>query len=390
MVKNLLRSTGIAVAEAFETGRRRSNPPLGHWISLPEVERIARTRMDPVAWDNYASGNADDITLGWNRAAFDRIALQPRYLGELNRTTSAITLFGDPLPFPILLAPTGLQRVLHPQGESATAAGAGRYGMPMVVSSMSTTPIEDIARIATASLWFQLSIDQARGFTREQVQRAADAGCKALCVTVDTPSFGPRDAIARAQIARSSTATLQSWLTRQRFRLATPHYRSREDGALSGKAVTWADVAWLRSVTALPIVLKGVLHPADARAAAEGGIDGLIVSNHGGRNLDTSLATLDALPGIVAAAGDRCVVMLDGGVRRGTDIVKALALGARAVMIGRPYLYGLTLAGADGVARVIELLQREYVMAMALTGQTDPTAVDPEILFAPSTLSRTR
>jgi 4-hydroxymandelate oxidase len=388
-VKNIVRGALHALATELDSRRlARAGGPRGpiapsRAFNLFDIEAAARQRMDRVAWANFAGGNADEITLRWNREAFDRTALRPRFLGDLSSLTTTIELFGHRMPSPILLAPAGMQRAVHPGGELDTAKGAGRRGTTMIVSSMSTTPIEAIAETASAPLWFQLYLIRDRAFSREHIHRASEAGCKVLCVTVDTPSLGPRNRIDRSIAARPWGSTmLQEWLTRTRFALPTPHYRAMDQGHLSGRAVTWADIEWLRAETRLPIVLKGILDPKDAAEAGARGIDGLIVSNHGARNLDTCIASLDALSAIAEAVGDRCTLLLDGGVRRGTDIVKALALGARAVLIGRPYIWGLHLAGAAGVERVIEILEGELLMAMALTGQTDPARVDRSILVA--------
>ena len=376
--RQALRSAGQMAALSLIPGGSHAQPrttsPPGlpaEILNLSEVETLAKDRMDPVAWEYFASGNADDITLRWNREAFERMGLRPHFLGDLSTLKTGTTLLGQELPYPILLAPAAFQRVIHPDGEVAVAIGAAARKTTMVVSSASTTPIEEVARAAQAPLWFQLYVDRDRGFTGEQVRRAMDAGCRVLCVTVDSPSFGPRNRSERVHF------TLPKGL-------CTPHFRVGA-GALTseGKPVTWGDLEWLRSITTLPIVLKGILHPVDAAQAARRHLDAIIVSNHGARNLDTSLATLDALPDIVAAVDRQCPVLMDGGVRRGTDIVKALALGASAVLIGRPYLYGLCMGGAAGVTRIIEILEREFVMALALTGQTDPAHVSADVLWRP-------
>ena len=375
--REALRSAAQMAALSFlpesTSEQRAASPqrPSAEPLSLFEVEALAREKMDPAAWEYFASGNADDLTLRWNREAFERMGLRPRFLGDLSGLTTRTRLFGEDLPYPILLAPAAFHRVIRPDGELAVANGAAPSKTTMVVSSASTTPIEEIAAAAHAPLWFQLYVDRNRGFTREQVRRATDAGCRVLCVTVDSPSFGPRNRVARAQFALPKG-------------LDTPHFRMDEGGRLpQGKPATWEDLDWLRSTTTLPIVLKGILHPADAAQAARRHLDGIIVSNHGARNLDTSLATLDALPDIVAAVQQRCPVLMDGGVRRGTDVLKALALGASAVLIGRPYLYGLCIDGAAGVARALDILQREFKMALALTGQPDPAHVSDDILWPP-------
>ncbi len=348
-----------------------SRQGVGEPLNLLEYEAHARGTMDPVAWEYFASGNADDITLRWNRDAFERMGLRPRFLGDLSTHQTSIRLFGQDHPYPVLLAPAAYHRVIHPEGELAVARGAVARNTTMVVSSATTTAIEDVAKATTGPLWFQLYLDRDRGFSEEQVRRAVAAGCRVLCVTVDSPTYGPRNRPERVQF------DLPKGLVTPHFRLGQSQYGS------SGNPVTWSDLDWLRSITSLPIVLKGILHPQDAAEAIQRRVDGIIVSNHGGRNLDTSLATLDALPDVVRAVDGRCPVLMDGGIRRGTDVVKALALGASAVLIGRPYLYGLCVAGAAGVSRVLEILHREVTMALALTGQVDPARVSAEILWRP-------
>ena len=299
-------------------------------LSLPEFEERARLCMTPMAYEYVASGAADEHTVRWNRDAFDRIRLRPRVLRDVASVDTRVTLFGREHGFPILLAPTAYQRVLHPEGEIATARGAAAAGITWIVSVGTTTPIQEIAGATAAPLWFQLYFQSDLVFTRDLVQQAEASGCEVLCLTVDSPIIGPRNRQARAGFRLPPEMT-------------TPHLYDighRQQAVMDPRrvATTWQDVEWLRGVTTLPLVLKGILDGADASRGIEAGAAGIVVSNHGGRNLDTAVAAIDALPEVVEHVGGRVPVLVDGGIRRGTDVLKALALGAAAVLIGRPVL----------------------------------------------------
>lgn len=343
------------------------------WVSLPHLEELASEILPRGIYDFIEAGAADEHTVRWNRDAFARIRLRPRVLQDVAAVDTGVTLLGDRLRSPILLAPTAYHRMLHADGELATAAGAGMAGIPWVVSTSTNTSIEEIAAATSAPLWFQLYVQSDREFTRDLVERAQAAGCRALCLTVDTPVLGARDR------QRRSGFTLPPGM-------ATPHLYDvssgrREVSDLGRVVVTWSDVEWLRSLCRVPLVLKGILDPRDAARALLSGADALIVSNHGGRNLDTVPAAIDALEPVVQEVAGRIPILMDGGVRRGTDILKALALGAAAVLIGRPYCYALALAGAPGVARAIQLLEEELVMALMLTGRANVPAVTRDVLW---------
>lgn len=342
-------------------------------VSLPDMEQAAKRVMSHMAYEFVASGAADEHTLRWNREAFDKIRLRPRILHDVARTSTEISLFGRKLPSPVLLAPTAYHRLYHPQGELDTARGAGAAGATYVISTNTNTPIEDIVRVAKGPLWFQLYIQSDRGFTREVVERVQAAGCQALCLTVDTPSIGARNRQQKAKFELPPG-------------LATPYMYDRNVGKrsplASGRSTdTWKDVEWLRSFTKVPLLLKGVMTGDDARRGVAAGAAGIIVSNHGARNLDGLPATIDALPEVVNAVGGGVPVLMDGGVRRGTDVAKAMALGANAVLIGRPYLYGLALGGKDGVNRVLGLLDKELQMALMLLGRSSVTELNRSVLW---------
>lgn len=351
--------------------------PLDDLLTVTDFEARARARMEPALFDYYAGGADAESTLAANLDAFSRVRLRPRVLVDCSQIDVSTALLGQSLAFPALLAPTAFNRLGHPDGERAAARAAGAAGTPMVVSTMASTPIEEIAAAATGPLWFQLYVFRDRGFTRELVARAEAAGVKALVLTVDAPRLGRRlrdtrngftlpDGITVSHLETSGRPDVARWSGSSSFFEFTHQ--------LWDPSLTWEVIAWLRSLTTLPIVVKGILTGEDAARAIGYGVDAIAVSNHGGRQLDGAVATLDALPAIAATVGDRVPLLLDGGVRRGTDIVKALALGATAVMVGRPYLWGLATAGEVGVRRVLDILREELELALALLGC--PTARD--------------
>jgi 4-hydroxymandelate oxidase len=347
-------------------------------ICLADFEALAKAKMPAMAWEYVTAGAGDELTVRWNQEAYQRIRLKPRVLVDVSKLDTRVNLFGQEHAFPILLAPTAAQKLIHAEGELATARGAGAAGTAMVLSCFSSTSLEDVAAVARSPLWFQLYLQPDHGFTRELVQRAEAGGCRALCLTVDTPILGARNREARAAVKQPPMPNLKGFRDEDRLHTGSLEvFSSMLDAAMS-----WKDVEWLRSFAKIPLVLKGVMNPDDADRAAKSGVAGVIVSNHGGRNLDTLPATIDALPQVVDKVAGRIPVLVDGGIRRGTDMLKALALGANAVFIGRPYLYGLGAAGAAGVTQVINILQREFQMAMALTGRTNIGSIDRSVILA--------
>ena len=343
-------------------------------VNLADHEAHARQHLDDNAWAYFSGGAADEITLRANRTAWSDLSLWPRVLRPLAGGHTRVNLLGRTLEHPILLAPVAYQRLAHPDGERASAYAAAALGAGMVLSTQASVSLEAVAQAVRPDpgrgpLWFQLYLQHDRGFTQALVQRAESAGYEALVLTVDAPSSGVRDRERRAGfrlppgVGAVNLAGLQAPST---FR-PRPGQSALFDDLLH-HAPTWDDIAWLQSITRLPVLLKGVLHPADARLAVSVGAAGLIVSNHGGRTLDTAPATASALPRVVQAVGGALPVMVDGGIRRGTDVLKAMALGASAVLVGRPAIWGLANAGAAGVAHVLRLLRDELEIAMALTG----------------------
>ena len=377
--REILLGSGAASVISLASGAMAEMPAasstqvLEDIVSLPDMELAAKRVMSHMAYEFVASGVADEHTLRWNTEAFEKIRLRPRILQDVAKTSTEVSLFGRTLQSPVLLAPTSFHRLYHPDGELGTARGAGAAGATYVVSTNTTTPIKEIADAATAPLWFQLYIQSDRGFTKEVVERVQAAGCQALCLTVDFPTGGPRNRQEKAKFKLPPS-------------LSTPYMYDRNMGlrrdiAGDRPTQTWKDVEWLKSFTRVPLLLKGVMTAEGAQRGIVAGADGIIVSNHGARNLDGLPATIDALPEVVTAVGGKVPILMDGGVRRGTDIVKALALGARAVLIGRPYVYGLAVGGADGVNRVLSLLNRELRMSLMLLGRSSVSSVDRSVLW---------
>jgi 4-hydroxymandelate oxidase len=363
----------MARSKVKVTGRREAPVRTFEALSVQDFEQAARGVLPDAVYEFIAGGAADEITVRWNREAFDHLRLSPRVLADVSRVQTGLSLLGTELPHPILLAPAAYQKLVHPEGELAAARGAASSGAVFVLSSNATVSLEDVARAGGAPLWFQLYVQSDREMNREMIERAAAAGCKALCVTVDTPVLGPRNREQRAGFSLPPGLSLpmnpQNLKARQKSALG-----SQEAGRRV--SVTWKDIEEFRALSTIPVVLKGILHPDDAEQAARIGVSGIIVSNHGGRNLDTALATVDALPRIVDRVGARMPVLVDGGIRRGTDVLKCLGMGASAVLVGRPYLFGLAVSGAAGVARVLEILRHELELAMALTGKARLSDLD--------------
>jgi isopentenyl diphosphate isomerase/L-lactate dehydrogenase-like FMN-dependent dehydrogenase len=351
-------------------------PRLEDMINVLDFDAACRRTIPREAYD-FVSGAADDEwTMQRNRDAFRRITFRPRMLVDVSRLDCSLELFGQRIEMPVLVAPTGTQGRVHPGGEPAMARAAGAAKTIMVVSTTSSYPIEKIAQEATGPLWFQLYAGPDEEGTREKVERAVAAGCKAVCLTVDAPYFPHRERDLRNGLVR---AEVQSELRTRRRREGAPPDRYGLPSRFTAQ-LTWAFVDRLRTYAKVPVLIKGILTPDDAKLAVEHGASGVIVSNHGGRYLDGDPATIEVLPGIVDAAGGRIPVLVDGGFRRGTDVLKALALGARAVLVGRPPLWGLGAFGTAGAQRVLEMLQTELALAMALAGRPNLGAIDRSLV----------
>ena len=342
--------------------------------TLADHAERARQTLAPDVLAYFDGGAADEITLRENEQGWQRLRLCTRVLRPLAGGHTRVSLLGRTLAHPILVAPMAYQRLAHPHGELATALACAAQGAGLVLSTQATAPLEEVARLTLdeagrGPLWFQLYLLPDRDFMRGLVQRAEAAGYEALVLTVDAPVQGVRDRERRSGHRRPAQFQAVNLIGRKlppRMDLQAGQSALFDD--LLVHAPTWEDVAWLRSITRLPVLLKGITHPDDARLALEHGAAGVIVSNHGGRTLDTQPPTAELLPAVVQAIGGRMPVLVDGGIRRGTDVLKAMALGASAVLVGRPVIHGLANAGAQGVAHVLRLLRDELEIAMALSG----------------------
>jgi isopentenyl diphosphate isomerase/L-lactate dehydrogenase-like FMN-dependent dehydrogenase len=339
-------------------------------LNVADYERLAEERLDAGAYGYFAGGAGDEWTLRENVAAFNRWVLRPRMLVDVGTVTTASTVLEREVSFPVLVAPTALQRLAHPEGEAATARAAVDLGTIFCLSTISSfSPAELTAAAPNGRRWFQLYWSRDREFTRNLVQTVAESGYEAVVLTVDLPAGGRRERDLRAAFEVPEDLPLPN--------LAEPLRGELQEaiGWIVDPTITWRDLEWLASLTDLPLLVKGILTAEDTELACEHGAAGIVVSNHGGRQLDGVSGTLDALPEVVEAAAGRAEILLDGGVRRGTDVVKALALGARAVLVGRAALWGLAVDGEAGVRRVLELLREEVALALTLLGCPSPDAV---------------
>ena len=355
-------------------------------LNLESLEARARERLDPMLFDYIAGGAGDEWTLHENRAAWSRLQLLPRMLRGVGSRDQRTTVLGTAVSFPVLVPPMGFHGLCHEDAEVATARATAGAGTIFVASTVSNRSLEAIAEACAGPRWFQLYVYRDKAITRDLVQRAVAAGYSALCLTVDTPLAGPRERDRRNRLRMPAHLGLENFPATHAERHTAG---SEAESALAryiadmwDANLTWADVDWLRSLSNLPVIIKGVLAPDDARLAIEHGAAAIIVSNHGGRQLDGVPAPISVLLPVMDAVAGRVEVLLDGGVRRGTDVLKALALGARAVLVGRPVLWGLTLDGESGVAAVLEHLRGEIDLAMALAGCRSVNDIGRELVVS--------
>jgi isopentenyl diphosphate isomerase/L-lactate dehydrogenase-like FMN-dependent dehydrogenase len=352
-------------------------------LSLFDYERVASARLSQMTADYFASGADDGVTLRRNRDALERLALRYRVLRGVGVPDTSIELFGRRLSMPVLVAPTAFAKLAHGDGELAIARAAADAGVTQVLSTLSSYSLEAVAAAAPAPRWFQVYVFRDRAITESLVRRAEAAGYDALMMTVDAPVLGSREADVRNRFSLPDGVFPENLVTEADRRL-------RSGGQDSGLAqyfaqhidptLTWADLEWLCSLTSLPVLVKGVVRGDDAAQALTCGAAGLVVSNHGGRQLDAAPATIEVLPEVVSAAAGHVPVLLDGGIRRGTDVVKALALGATAVLVGRPVLWGLAVSGEAGVRHVFAILAAELQRAMALCGARTVAEVERDLI----------
>ncbi len=349
-------------------------------VCLADYEDLAARQMDAASWAYFSGGAGDELTRRWNEESYQRLALIPRVLNGGGGHTR-LNLWGREFAHPIFVAPIAHQKLAHPDGEAATAKAATAMDAGMVLSTLSSMAMEDVVKAGAACCWFQLYMQAHRDDTLSIVRRAEACGFEALVVTVDAPVSGARNREQRAGFRLPADLRSENL-----SHLGARSQRQLSEGesavfhGFMADAPTWDDIAWLKDQTRLPIVVKGVLAADDAERVIAAGCAGLVVSNHGGRTLDTAIATIDALPEIAARVGGRIPILIDGGVRRGTDVLKALALGADAVLVGRPIVYGLSVVGAFGVAHVLKLLRDEFELAMALTGCRSLADIGPHLV----------
>jgi lactate 2-monooxygenase len=377
--------------EIYAGGLSGETPPLA--LAAAELQEAARQRLSAEAFGYVAGGAGSELTMRANLAAFERWQIVPRMLRDVSERDLSTSLLGTAMPAPVLLAPVGVQSIVHPDAELAAARAAAAHGLPFILSTAASHAIEEVAAAMEpthpASRWYQLYWPKDRELAASFVSRAGAAGYAAIVLTLDTWMLGwrPRD-LQHAYLPFLKGEGIANYFSDPVFRAALERTPEEDPGAaighwvyqFSNPTVSWEDLAWLREQTALPIVLKGILHADDARRAIAAGVDGVIVSNHGGRQVDGAIGALDALPGVRDAVGDRFPVLFDSGIRTGADVFKALALGADAVCLGRPYVWGLALGGQAGVEYVLRCLLAELDLTLALSGYTEIAQVDRSAL----------
>jgi len=343
----------------------------GGALNLRELEALARERLSTMAYDYYASGALDERTLRDNVEAWAHVPLHYRVLVDVARRDASTSVLGERVSMPVLVAPTAFHKLACPEGELATARAASRAGTVMILSSLSNTRVEEVCAAAGGPVWFQLYVYRDRGATAALVARAEAAGARALVLTVDAPLLGRRERDVRNRFALPPGLCVENMTAAGYGDVGRCEGESGLAAYVAEKldpSLGWKDVAWLRSITRLPVLVKGLVRPDDARRAVDHGASGIVVSNHGGRQLDGSPATATVLGAVADVVAGRIEVLVDGGVRRGTDVLKALALGARAVLLGRPILWGLAVGGEDGALGVLDTMRDELDQAMALAG----------------------
>ena len=373
------------------------------YTSVADLRQRAMRRVPRAIFEYADRGSYDEVTIRRNRAAFDGVELRQRVMVDLTTRSVRTTVLGEEWAMPVAIAPTGLTGLFHRDGEIQGALAAEAFGVPFALSTMSICSIEDVRGAVTKPFWFQLYMMKDRGFNEELIARARAAQCSALILTVDLVVQGVRRRDLHNGLAIPPRLTLRNALdiaTKPRWAAGVLFGRRRTFGNLAGRlqgsgglatlsqwiasqsdaSITWKEIDWLRARWPGKLIVKGILDAEDARTAAAAGVDALVVSNHGGRQLDGAAATIEVLPEVVAAVGGRCEVLFDGGVQCGQDVLKALALGARACLVGKSFLYGLAADGRRGVTRMLEILKSEFDVSMALTGCTDARRIDRSVL----------
>lgn len=350
-------------------------------VTVEDYEKAAKRVLPKMAYDYYRSGADEERTLKANRKAFRNYEVWYRVLVDVSQIDTSATILGQKVASPILIAPTAYHKLAHPEGESATARAAAEAGTIMTVSTLATTRLEDVASASTGPKWFQLYVHKDRDLTSSLVKRAEQSGYKAIVLTVDAPVLGRRLADHRNQfvlpegLAMENLAESDVAPTEPQGSMLAEYVGTRHDASLS-----WTDLDHIKSLSGLPLLIKGIVRPDDARRAVDAGVDGIIVSNHGGRQLDGAPAAIDALVAVAAEVKGETTLLMDGGIRSGVDVLKAIALGAGAVLVGRPVLWGLAVAGQAGVLAVLQGLNEELVTAMKLAGCPDVASIDESLI----------
>ena len=351
-------------------------------INLYDYEARAKLVLPHNNWEFIEAGSMDEFTTRRNRSAFEDLKLRPRFLRDVQERKISTTVLGQEISMPVMVAPAGSHMLAHPDGEVATAQGAGRSDTLMMLSTSSNYSMEEVSDAASGPLWFQL-YHRGYNFTEMLVHRAEEAGFKAIVLTIDTPVASPKERDLRNRYKREHDLGNFRGMDADRSVISGTDETEGWDVSYA-PPITWRELEWLRGLTSLPLVLKGIRTSEDAYEAVEHGVDGLLVSTHGGRQLDMTMGAIEMVPEVVEAARGRAEVYVDSGVRRGSDVIKALALGAKAVAIGRPLFWGLAIDGANGVHGVLELLREEVDRAMAFTGQSDVNALEPGVVQIPA------
>jgi 4-hydroxymandelate oxidase len=354
-------------------------------INIFEYEALAKERLQRAEYDFIAGGATDELTLRRTRAVFEAIMLRPRMLVDISQPDLGTTVLGQRVAFPILVDPAGGHGRAHPEAELATVRAAGAMGTVMILSSGSTYTLEEVAQAATGPIWFQQYLYKDRSLSQRMAHRAQEAGYSGLCLTLDSTVRAKRERNIRNNYA-SPPSPNYAGIEVADYAWSTSSDAPRGVNNLIDRAATWPYVEWLATQTPLPLLVKGIMTAEDARLCAEHGVRAIIVSNHGARQLDTTFASIEVLPEVVEAVDGRCEVYLDGGIRRGTDILKALALGARAVLIGRPLFWGLAVEGETGVRTILQMLRDELEMAMCMCGRPTLQSIDRSLLGTVSPL----
>ncbi|MBK8549901.1 MAG: alpha-hydroxy-acid oxidizing protein [Ignavibacteria bacterium] len=351
-------------------------------ININDFESAAREKLTQMAYDYYSSGAHDEITLRDNCDAYKRIFLKYRVLVDVSKRDLSTEVLGHKISMPVMIAPTAFHKMAHTDGEVAVAKAASAADTIMILSTLSNSDVEDVVKATSNPVWFQLYVYKDREVTKDLIRRAENAGCKAIVLTVDAPVLGTRERDVRNKFNLPKGITVKNLTPARKENLP-----EIEDSGLSAyvqkfldPSLSWKDIEWLKSITALPVLVKGIACKEDALLSVQHGVNGIVVSNHGGRQLDTCRATIDVLPEIADAVQGKIEILIDGGIRRGTDVLKAVALGAKAVLVGRPVIWGLAVDGENGVSSVLEILRRELDLAMALSGCNSVEKITKELI----------